>query len=81
MPLFLAETAAGTDSVSGVFAFLKTIFEFVITNMGTALDTITGTPLLFVPVIIVFAASIIGISVSVIRRLGVRGGGRRRRGR
>ena len=80
MPLFLAE--AGTTDVStlaGVLAFIKSIFTAILTALSSLLTTITGTPLLFVVVVIGFAATVIFAALGILHRLGVGGGRRGRR--
>ena len=85
MPLFLldgAESATDVSTLTNVLSFLRSIFTTIITTLGTLYNTITGTPLLFIVVIIGFAGALIFTTLGILRRLGVGGGGRRRaRGR
>ena len=85
MPLFLMDGAAGATDVStltNVLEFLRSMFTAIVTMLGNLVDTITGTPLLFISVVVSFAGALIVASLGILRRLGVGGGGRRRvRGR
>ena len=70
-------------SISDVFSLLQQIVTVVWTVFGDCVETIMGNALLFVPVLISIAATIIFFGVSVFKRLGVKGvsasGTRRRR--
>lgn len=70
-------------SISDVFSLLQQIVQVVWTVFGDCVDTIMSNPLLFVPVLISIAATIIFFGVGVFKRLGVKGvsssGSRRRR--
>lgn len=77
MPLVNAVTISNVfDSVTDVLALLWTTFSNVI-------STITGNPLLYVPVILGLGTSIILGVVKLVKRMGVKGigAGRRRRRR
>lgn len=76
MPIVAAITTAD------VFTSLTSVFELLMEQFATTVTTITGNPLLFVPVLCGFGGGLIMAGVKVCRKLGVRGmGGRRRRGR
>lgn len=74
MPVALAITTGD------VFGSLTTVFEMLMEQFTTTVTTITSNPLLFVPVLCGFGGGLIMAGVKVVRKLGVRGmGGRRRR--
>ncbi len=78
MPVFAALTAAVTTS--DIFSSMSTVFELLMDQFTTTVSTITGNPLLFVPVLCGFGGGLIMAGVKVVRKFGVRGmGGRRRR--
>ncbi len=84
MPFILLDGAESTDvsTLTNVLSFLRSIFTAIMTMLGSLYDTITGTPLLFITVVIGFAGALIFTTLGILRRLGVGGGGRRRaRGR
>lgn len=82
MPIYLLEgTATDVSTMENVLAFIKSIWTAMITLAGSLYTTITETPLVFIAVIISFAGGLILFALSVLRRLGVGSGGRRRRGR
>lgn len=64
------------ESMTSLYGYILTIFETVFT-------TITGNPVLYLPVLLAFASVVIMWTIGFVRRLGVRGvgGGRRRRRR
>ncbi|MDE6020975.1 MAG: hypothetical protein K2H01_08285 [Ruminococcus sp.] len=75
MPITLAVT------ISDVFTSLGSVFELLMNQFSTTVTTITGNPLLFVPVLVGFGGGLIMAGVKVMRKFGVRGlSGRRRRG-
>ena len=79
MPLFLLETdASGTDTISSVFSSLSEIFQFIVGLLGKVVTMITSTALIFVPVLVAFGGGAILLAVSLVKRLGVGRGGRRR---
>lgn len=79
MPLFLLETGAdGTDTISSVFSSLSEIFQFIVGLLGKVVTMITSTPLIFVPVLVAFGGGAILLAVSLVKRLGVGRGGKRR---
>ena len=78
MPVSAALTAAITTS--DIFSSMTTIFDLLMDQFTTTVSTITSNPLLFVPVLCGFGGGLIMAGVKVVRKLGVRGmGGRRRR--
>lgn len=80
MPLFLAEaTATNVSTLAGVLEFVKSIFTAILTAVGSLYTTITGTPLLFVVVVIGFAGAVIFSALGILHRLGIGGGRRGRR--
>ena len=69
-------------AVGDVFTSLGTVFELLMDQFTTTVSTITGNPLLFVPVLCGFGGGLILAGVKVVRKFGVRGmSGRRRRAR
>lgn len=76
MPIVAAVT------IDQVFTSLGTVFDLLIDQFTTTVSTITGNPLLFVPVLLGFGGGLIMAGVKVVRKFGVRGmSGRRRRRR
>lgn len=75
MPTILLEATANSD----IYTSLSSIFTFIVGLLGDFVEVITGTPLMFVPVLIAFGGGAVIFAVSLIKRLGVRGGGGRRR--
>lgn len=67
-------------TVSDVFSSLGDVFTLLMNQFSTTVSTITGNPLLFVPVLCGFGGGLILAGVKVVRKFGVRGmsGGRRR---
>ena len=57
------------------------LFPYIMGIFSTAFSTITDNPVLYLPVLVSLAATVILYVISLIRRFGVRGvgGGRRRR--
>ena len=57
------------------------LFPYIMGIFSTAFSTITDNPVLYLPVLVSLAATVIFYVISLIRRFGVRGvgGGRRRR--
>lgn len=72
-------------TIANVFTAMTTVYETVLTMFGSMVTTITGNPLLYVPVLIGLLGGLVMFAIGVVRRLGVRGissaGGRRRRRR
>lgn len=71
-------------TVDAVFTAMSTVFTTLMTMFGSIVTTITGNPLLYVPVLIALLGGLVMLSIGVIKRLGVRGvssAGRKRRRR
>ncbi len=72
-------------TIANVFTAMTTVYDTVLTMFGSMVSTITGNPLLYVPVLIGLLGGLVMFAIGVVRRLGVRGisstGRRRRRGR
>lgn len=60
-----------------------TLFPFITGTFSQVITTITGNPILFLPVLAALCGSVIFFVIKLVRKLGVRGmgGGRRRRAR
>ena len=71
-------------TTAGVYTTLTSILEFLWSMFGNVIITITGNPLLFVPVLISLVGGVVLFAVGFIRKMGVSGvsssGRRRRRG-
>lgn len=71
-------------TVADVFTAMSTVYTTLLTMFGSIVTTITGNPLLYVPVIIALLGGLVMLAIGVIKRLGVRGvssAGRKRRRR
>lgn len=71
-------------TISSVFTAMNSVYNVVIGMFTNVITTITGNPLLYVPVLIAMLGTIVLFAIGVIRRLGVKGvssSGRRRRRR
>lgn len=71
-------------SISAVLTAMTTVYDLIIGMFSNVINTITGNPLIFVPVLIALLGGIVMFAIGVIRKLGVRGissAGRRRRRR
>ena len=71
-------------TISNVLEAMTTVYDVIIGMFSNVINTITGNPLIFVPVLIALLGGIVMFAIGVIRRLGVRGissSGRRRRRR
>lgn len=69
-------------TISDVFSAMTTVYEAILSMFGSMVTTITGNPLLYVPVIFALLGGLVLFAIRVIRKLGIRGissGGRRRR--
>lgn len=75
MPITMAVT------VADVFTSLGSVFDLLIEQFSTTVTTITGNPLLFVPVLLGFGGGLMLAGVKVMRKFGVRGLGKSRRRR
>lgn len=68
--------------MEAIFGGLTNVYALVLTFFGNVVTTITGNPLLFVPVLISLAGGLMLFAVGIVRKMGLRGvggGGRRRR--
>ncbi|MEE1321076.1 MAG: hypothetical protein UHM85_06025 [Acutalibacteraceae bacterium] len=71
-------------TVADVFTAMSTVYTTLLTMFGSIVTTITGNPLLYVPVLIALLGGLVMLAIGVIKRLGVRGvssAGRKRRRR
>lgn len=71
-------------TIAGVLGAMTTVYDLIIGMFANVINTITGNPLIFVPVLIALLGGIVMFAIGVIRRLGVRGissSGKRRRRR
>lgn len=68
-------------TTENVFTALTSVFDLLIEQFTTTVTTITSNPLLFVPVLCGFGGGLILAGVKVVRKLGVKGMGSRRRRR
>lgn len=71
-------------TISNVLEAMTTVYDVIIGMFSNVITTITGNPLIFVPVLIALLGGIVMFAIGVIRKLGVRGissSGRRRRRR
>lgn len=69
--------------MANLISVMNAIFDYLISLFATVFTTITGNPVLYLPVLLALVASAIFYVISLVRRFGVRGagGGRRRRRR
>lgn len=65
-------------SVANVISAMETVYTLLISLFKNVIDTITGNPLLYVPVLIALLAGLVMFAIKVIRKLGVRGVSSRR---
>lgn len=65
-------------TISGVLESMTTVFQTIIGLFTNVISTITGNPLLLVPVLLAILFTLVFFVVKVIRRLGVRGVNSRR---
>lgn len=67
-------------SISNVFSALTEVFTLLMNQFTTVVSTINNNPLLYVPVLCGLGGGIVIAGVKLVRKLGVRGiGGKRRR--
>lgn len=71
------ETTVNYD-ISGVLSSMQTVYTLLVSLFKEVIDTITGNPLLYVPVLIALLGGLVMFAVKVIRKLGVRGVSSRR---
>lgn len=60
-------------TLANLFTALGSIYTYVIGIFNTALTTITGNPILFLPVVAGLAVSVIFVVIKIIRKFGVKG--------
>ena len=60
-------------TIAGVLSAMSTVYSLLVSLFSNVIDTITGNPLLFVPVLIALLGSLVMFAIKVIRKLGVRG--------
>ena len=71
-------------TITNVLEAMTTVYDVIIGMFSNVINTITGNPLIFVPVLIALLGGIVMFAIGVSRKLGVRGissSGRRRRRR
>lgn len=71
-------------TIAKVLEAMTTVYDVIIGMFSNVITTITGNPLIFVPVLIALLGGIVMFAIGVIRKLGVRGissSGRKRRRR
>lgn len=69
-------------TTSAVFEQMSVVLNAVLSMFSNMVTTITGNPLLYVPVLFALLGGLVLFSIRVIRKLGIRGissAGRRRR--
>lgn len=71
------EGATGV-TLGGVLEALSSVYEVLVGLFSNVITTITGNPLLFVPVLIALLGGLVMFAIKVIRKLGVRGVSSRR---
>lgn len=69
--------------MAGLISAMEAIFDYIIGLFATVFTTITGNPILYLPILLALVGSAIFYVISLVRKFGVRGagGGRRRRRR
>lgn len=67
-----------TFTVANVITALTSVYNLLISLFKNVITTITGNPLLYVPVLIALLAGLVMFAIKVIRKLGVRGVSSRR---
>lgn len=72
----MEETA--TFTIQNVISALQTVYGVLVGLFTNVITTITGNPLLYVPVLIALLGGLVMFAVKVIRKLGVRGVSSRR---
>lgn len=74
-----------TITVTNVLDAMTTVLEVIMGMFANVIDTVTGNPIIFVPVLFAILGGIILFAIGLIRKFGVRGisstGRRRRRAR
>lgn len=67
-----------TFSISSVLEAMQVVYGVLVGLFTNVINTITGNPLLYVPVLIALMGGLVMFAVKVIRKLGVRGVSSRR---
>lgn len=67
-----------TFTIANVLTSMQTVYTLLVSLFKEVIDTITGNPLLYVPVLIALLGGLVMFAVKVIRKLGVRGVSSRR---
>lgn len=67
-----------TFTIANVLDALKTVYTVLVGLFTNVITTITGNPLLYVPVLIALLGGLVMFAIKVIRKLGVRGVSSRR---
>ena len=68
--------------MADLISVMGSIYDYIIGIFATVFSTITGNPVLYLPVLVSIAAGFIFYVIKLVRKFGVRGvggGGRRRR--
>lgn len=65
-------------TVANVLTALSSVYTLLVSLFQNVITTITGNPLLYVPVLIALLGGLVMFAVKVIRKLGVRGVSSRR---
>lgn len=60
-------------SISDVFSTMTEVYQLILSMFSNVIDTITGNPLLYVPVLIALFAGALSFAVTIVRKFGVRG--------
>ena len=67
-----------TFTIANVLTSMQIVYTLLVSLFKEVIDTITGNPLLYVPVLIALLGGLVMFAVKVIRKLGVRGVSSRR---
>lgn len=67
-----------TFTIANVLTSMSTVYTLLVSLFKEVINTITGNPLLYVPVLIALLGGLVMFAVKVIRKLGVRGVSSRR---
>lgn len=67
-----------TYTIANVISAMQSVYQVLVGLFSNVISTITGNPILFVPVLLALLGSLVFFSVKVIRKLGVRGVSSRR---
>ena len=71
-------------TISDVFEQMSVVYEAVLSMFANMVTTITGNPLLYVPVLIALLGGLVMFAIAIVRKFGIRGissAGRKRRRR